>query len=72
MLRIHGNIFEKGNSMSEDKDRKPSKKPDRLKPLSLYPLIPEKALGAFMRVKPKRVRSAEGKMEVKRKNPTKP
>jgi len=40
--------------MAEDKKQKQSKKPDRLKPLSLYPLTPEQAMGAFMRVKPKK------------------
>jgi len=34
------------------------KKPNRLKPLSFYPLTPEKALSAFMRVKPKKVKKA--------------
>jgi len=30
------------------------KKQTRLKPLSLYPIKPEKALAAFMKIKPKR------------------
>ena len=47
--------------MANEKKQKPPKKPDRLKPLSLYPLTPEKALGAFMRVKPKKVKKAAAK-----------
>lgn len=34
--------------------KKSKKKPKRLKPLSLYPLKPEKALEAFMKIKPKK------------------
>ncbi len=37
---------------------KPKGKPDRLKPISLYPLTPERALSAFMRVDPKTVKKA--------------
>lgn len=47
--------------MTEEKKRKLPKKADRLKPLSLYPLTPEKALGAFMRVKPKTGKKAAGR-----------
>ncbi len=36
---------------------------ERLKPLSLYPLTPEQALSAFMRVNPKRVQAAERKAQ---------
>jgi hypothetical protein len=42
------------------------KKPDRLKPLSLYPLLPEQALLAFLRTDPKKVRAAERKMQKKK------
>ncbi len=45
----------------------PHKKPNRLKPLSLHPLTPEKALSAFMRVKPKKVKKA-AEQKAKRKN----
>ena len=41
-------------------DEKPKVKAQsgRLKPLSLYPLTPEQALSAFMRVDPKTVKRA--------------
>ncbi len=44
--------------MAEEKKQKRPTKPDRLKPLSLHPLTPEKALQAFMRVKRKKVTKA--------------
>lgn len=40
---------------------------DRLKPLSFYPLTPEKALSAFMRVKPKKVTKATERDTQKKK-----
>jgi hypothetical protein len=43
------------------------KKSDRLKPLSLYPLTPEQALGAFMRTNPKKVKAAEREAQKKRR-----
>lgn len=37
-----------------------------LKPISLYPLTPEQALSAFMKVDPQKVKAAESKMKGKR------
>lgn len=45
--------------------------PNRLKPLSLYPLTPERALEAFMQVNPKRIQVAERKAEQGRKRRSK-
>jgi hypothetical protein len=44
--------------MPDDNTAKPPQRP-RLKPTSLYPLKPEKALALFMRVDPERVKEAE-------------
>jgi hypothetical protein len=41
------------------------KKPKRLKPISLYPLKPEQALSAFMRIDPERIKSAERRVRKK-------
>ena len=51
--------------MANEKKQKRSPRRDRLKPLSLYPMTPEKALSAFMRVKPKK--ATMGVRKVKRK-----
>ena len=40
-------------------DRKKPKIRDRLPRISLYPLSPEEAISALMKVDPKRVRAAE-------------
>jgi hypothetical protein len=37
---------------------------DRLKPLSLYPLKPEEALGLFMRVDPSKLKDSEKELKV--------
>lgn len=42
------------------------RKSERLKPISLYPLTPEQALSAFMKVDPKKVKAAEAKKMGKR------
>jgi len=39
--------------------RKPKKIKDRLPRISLYPLSPEEAISALMKVNPKRIRAAE-------------
>jgi hypothetical protein len=44
---------------------KPKSKPNRLKPLSLYPLTPEQALSAFMRTDPAKVKAAERRAQKK-------
>ena len=50
-----------------DKGKFKSKaKPDRLKPLSLYPLTLEQALLAFMRTDPKKVQAAERRTQIRR------
>lgn len=46
--------------MAQKKKPTQPKKRDRLKPLSLHPLTPEKALSAFMRVKPKKGKKTTG------------
>ena len=46
-----------------------ARKSERLKPLSLYPLTPEKALSAFMRVKPKKLKTQEHQATLKKKPP---
>jgi len=38
----------------------------RRRPLSLYPLTPEQALSAFMKVDPKRIKAAERRAKKKR------
>ncbi len=52
--------------MSNIQRPRPKPKSDRLKPLSLHPLTPEEALGAFMRVDAAKVFAAEQKAQKKR------
>ncbi len=51
--------------MPDEKKKKEQKKRDRLKPLSLYPLTPEQAMGAFMRVKPKKGKGSTPRLKKK-------
>lgn len=44
------------NAMAEEKKQTRRKQSDRLKPLSLHPLTPEKAFSVFMQVKPKKIK----------------
>ena len=46
----------------------PKSKRDRVKPLSLYPLTPERALSAFMRTDPAKVKAAERRAKKQRQN----
>ena len=51
-----------GDSQSKPKKAKPGPKPVTV---SLYPLTPERALSAFMRVDPKKVKAAERRVQKK-------
>jgi hypothetical protein len=49
----------------KDMNKRKTKVKDRLPRISFYPLTPEEAMSALMKVDPKRVRAAEKRAKVK-------